>query len=242
MQEDKIPENPRNLSTSDEQKKTPSTPPPLKNLVGRDRSDMVEEMSKLMQDINKGHEKGHKKVTDQAARRNQQISKGMQSPQVSEERGNMPIDGDYVTGSRVFMRNCAGCHGLESTNQNRKSVTGPPLGLIYGRKAGTDRYFEYSKSYLDSQLVWSEKRLFYYLKDPLQYFPDSKCRIPGGGLTKEEDRADIARFLKMFTKNLKINLDLKNRTNFGDDYVDSYTATQKGLVETAYQRANKDRS
>ena len=41
------------------------------------------------------------------------------------------------------MRNCAGCHSLEGNSMGRKT-TGPALGLIFGRRAGSDAHYKYS--------------------------------------------------------------------------------------------------
>lgn len=51
----------------------------------------------------------------------------------------VPVDGDVKKGSQVFMKNCANCHSMEMIDtSNRK---GPSLGLIYGRKAGSNTSF-----------------------------------------------------------------------------------------------------
>lgn len=53
---------------------------------------------------------------------------------------DIPIDGDYVEGSAVYMRNCSGCHSLESSSIGRKT-TGPALGLIFGKRVGSDQHY-----------------------------------------------------------------------------------------------------
>ena len=50
---------------------------------------------------------------------------------------NIPIDGDFVEGSKVWMRNCASCHTLERDSSARRTA-GPALGLVYGRRVGQD--------------------------------------------------------------------------------------------------------
>jgi cytochrome c2 len=56
---------------------------------------------------------------------------------VYDFKSEMPIDGDFVEGSKVFMRNCSGCHTLDSNTQ-KKNSSGPALGSIVGRMAASD--------------------------------------------------------------------------------------------------------
>jgi len=54
-----------------------------------------------------------------------------------EKVDEIPFDGDYISGSRVYMRNCASCHSLEANSAGRKT-SGPALGTIYGKHVGQD--------------------------------------------------------------------------------------------------------
>lgn len=102
----------------------------------------------------------------------------------SEEKSlskDIPIDGDFIEGSRVFMRNCAGCHSLESNNLARKT-SGPALGLIYGRRAGADPYYMYSPSMAKSTYVWTSRNLFYFLRSPRLMVNQNRCEIVNGGI------------------------------------------------------------
>jgi len=182
-------------------------------------------------------EKGEKKIKEKEKVMLSQQAKPMEPNLEIDTKEDIPIDGDYINGSRVFMRSCAGCHTLDHSNEGRQSVTGPPLGMIYARKIGYDKYFDYSKSYTDSEKSWSESNLFHYLRDPMRFFPDTKCIVPSGGVRDEGDRADLVKFLKLYTKNLKVNLDLRNRKTYGTDYVDTFNKAQQSIKEQQYKRS-----
>lgn len=203
------------------------------------RQDILDEYSRLVKELEGIKYTGKKKFHEDLKKKDIQMKKSLE-PSVEEDMGKeMPVDGDYVNGSRVFMRNCASCHSLESGNQGIASVMGPPLGLIYGKKAGSDRYFNYSDSYVHSSRTWTEKFLFHYLQNPKKFFPDSKCVIKDGGLKDETERADISKFLRLFTKNLRIYLNNKAKKTFGQDYIENYNRAQKRADQATYRNTNQ---
>jgi cytochrome c len=80
------------------------------------------------------------------------------SPVVSEE-------GDVALGARAF-RACAACHSLEAN----RNMTGPSLAGIWNRKAGSLPSFpRYSDVMKSSGVVWDDKTLDEYLKNPSEY-------------------------------------------------------------------------
>ncbi len=86
----------------------------------------------------------------------------------------IPIDGDHINGSNVYMYYCASCHSLEANNMGRNS-TGPGLGLIYGRRVGSDKYYDYSNALIESNVIWTQKSLFHFLKNPNRFIKGNKC-------------------------------------------------------------------
>ena len=168
-----------------------------------------------------------------------QASKELQPSLESDVDTEMPIDGDSASGSRVYMRYCASCHSLEASNQGRNAVMGPALGLIYGKKAGSDKYFNYSESYIKSKRTWTEKSMFKYLANPQREFPDSKCFIKGDGLKDEGERADVSKFLRLFSKNLKIFLNNKAKKTFGNEYMDTYQNAQRSTDQSAVKNVER---
>lgn len=73
-----------------------------------------------------------------------------------------------------------------------KGAAAPPLGGIMGRKAGTTA-FSYSKAIKNSGIVWSDKHLWMYLKNPGQYI--SGNRMGFAGIASEEDKSHLIAYL-----------------------------------------------
>jgi len=65
-------------------------------------------------------------------------------PKKSKDRPEPDVtvpDGDPAAGRDIFDANCSACHAFEG---DAKSASAPPLGGLFGRKAGTTA-FPYSK-------------------------------------------------------------------------------------------------
>ena len=98
--------------------------------------------------------------------------------------------GDPERGAQVF-RACAACHSLEPG----RHLTGPSLGNIFGRKAATVPGFErYSEALEESGIVWNEKNLDAWLRDPQALVPGNTMTFPG--IRNPQARADLIAFLK----------------------------------------------
>ena len=98
--------------------------------------------------------------------------------------------GNAARGERVFNQQCKTCHSLE----DGPSLAGPTLHGMFGRKAGTAPGFDFSEAMIKSGIVWDDKTLAEYLKDP-------KGRVPGGkmvyvGIKQEAPLEDMIAFLK----------------------------------------------
>ena len=116
-----------------------------------------------------------------------QYGKGVESADSDE----VAIDGDLIQGSKIFTKNCMNCHNLNPSSTGSNS-TGPSLGLIYLRKAGSDVSFpSYSKGMLDSEFYWDSKNLSSFLAAPNRFVPGSKCNFVNGGLINYADRVDV---------------------------------------------------
>jgi cytochrome c len=99
-------------------------------------------------------------------------------------------EGDVVLGARAF-RACAACHSTE-TNRN---MTGPSLADIWNRKAGSLPSFpRYSEAMKSSGVIWNEKTLDGYLKNPAQFMPGNHMTFPS--VPDEKTRKGIIAFLK----------------------------------------------
>jgi len=108
---------------------------------------------------------------------------------------DLPV-GDPVAGKRVFGK-CAGCHYY---NKEKKKL-GPHLVGIFDRKIGSIEKFKYSKPFkkiAEDGMVWDEKTLDEYFKDPVAFTKKYGGRR-GNMMLKlkdPQDRADVIAFLK----------------------------------------------
>ena len=95
-----------------------------------------------------------------------------------------PGGGDPTAGRLVF-RKCQACHSMEPG----KTILGPSLAGIIGRKAGSEPGYSYSPAMKQANIVWDAKTLDAYLNDPQKVVPGNKMPFPG--LKTDTDRADV---------------------------------------------------
>jgi cytochrome c len=99
-----------------------------------------------------------------------------------------------MRGQRDF-RACAPCHSLEPD----RNMTGPSLANLWGRKAGSLPSFErYSDALKASGIIWDDRSLDAWLKNPQQMVPSND--MPFEGIKDTDTRADLLAFLKEATK------------------------------------------
>jgi len=103
--------------------------------------------------------------------------------------------GNEARGERLFNQQCKACHAVE---KGAASPTGPNLHGLFGRKAGSGAGYQSSDAMVKSGIVWDDKTLVEYLKDP-------KGRVPGTkmvyvGLKQETQQEDMVAFLKQATQ------------------------------------------
>ena len=103
--------------------------------------------------------------------------------------------GNEARGERLFNQQCKACHTLDKDGAR---TVGPNLHGLVGRKAGSTEGFSSSDAMKASGIVWDDKTLVEYLKDP-------KGRVPGTkmvyiGLKQEAQQADMIAFLKKATQ------------------------------------------
>lgn len=98
-----------------------------------------------------------------------------------------PGSGDPTAGRLVF-RKCQACHSMEPG----KTILGPSLASIIGRKAGSEPGYSYSPAMKQANIVWDAKTLDAYLNDPQKVVPGNKMPFPG--LKTDTDRVDVIAF------------------------------------------------
>jgi cytochrome c len=102
--------------------------------------------------------------------------------------------GEAARGEQLF-GNCASCHSL-APDQN---MTGPSLAGLWNRKAGSLSSFpRYSDALKTSTIVWNDKTLDDWIKDPQHLIPDNQMTFPG--IKNPQQRADLLAFLKQATQ------------------------------------------
>jgi cytochrome c len=104
-------------------------------------------------------------------------------------------DGDAARGERLFNQQCKACHTVE---KGGASPVGPNLHGLFGRKAGSGGGYQSSEAMVKSGIVWDDKALAEYLKDP-------KAKVPGTkmvyiGLKQEAQQEDMITYLKKATE------------------------------------------
>lgn len=102
-------------------------------------------------------------------------------------------DGDPAAGEKVFIK-CKACHTVEAGTHK----VGPSLHGIFGRKAATAEGFpRYSAAMKGSGIVWDEKTMSEFLKNPRSYVKGTGMVFLG--LKKPADIANVLAYLKQAT-------------------------------------------
>ena len=103
--------------------------------------------------------------------------------------------GDAAKGQRVFNQQCRACHTLD---KDGASTVGPNLHGVFGRKAGTAAGFEFSDAMKASGIVWDDKTMAEYNRDPKGKVPGTKMVF--NGVKQQGQLDDLVAFLKQATQ------------------------------------------
>jgi cytochrome c len=104
-------------------------------------------------------------------------------------------EGNEARGERLFNQQCKACHTL---NAGGASTVGPNLHGLFGRKAGTAGGYSASDAMKGSGIVWDDKALADYLKDPKAKVPGTKMVF--AGLKQDQQQQDMIAYLKKATQ------------------------------------------
>lgn len=104
-------------------------------------------------------------------------------------------EGDAARGERLFNQQCKACHTVV---KDAASPSGPNLHGLFGRKAGTGGGYESSEAMQKSGIVWDDKTLTDYLKNPKGVVPGTKMIFVG--LKQEAQQEDMVAFLRKATQ------------------------------------------
>ena len=93
-----------------------------------------------------------------------------------EDMDRVPIDGDVMEGSRIFMTACASCHSLETRQDKWQKGSGPSLARIFGKPSAANKlYNNYSEPLLKADLVWNQWNLYNWVKNPQAMVKETTC-------------------------------------------------------------------
>jgi len=103
--------------------------------------------------------------------------------------------GDAAKGQRVFNQQCRACHTLE---KGGAQAIGPNLHGVFGRKAGTAEGFAFSEAMVKSGIVWDDKTMAEYNRDPKGKVPGTKMVF--NGVKQQGQLDDLVAYLKQATQ------------------------------------------
>jgi cytochrome c len=106
----------------------------------------------------------------------------------------LAAEGNPARGQRVFSA-CAACHSL----QPDRNMTGPSLADVWNRKAGgLSSFARYSAALKSANILWNDKTLDEWIKDPQHVVPGNQMTF--AGIKDAQPRADLLAFLKDATR------------------------------------------
>jgi len=109
---------------------------------------------------------------------------------------------DVSKGRDYFLNQCIACHAF-SCNKDGYAYA-PRLGGLFGRKAGgVEDFSAYSEGFKNSEIVWTDKTLDEFFKDPRKIDPES-IMVENGKIDNAEQRKQIIAYLK--TEDPTVNL------------------------------------
>ncbi|MBF0630003.1 MAG: cytochrome c family protein [Magnetococcales bacterium] len=98
---------------------------------------------------------------------------------------------DIIDDGEVVFKKCSECHNIIDDGTKK---TGPNLGGVIGRKAGTLKGYTYSPAMAASGFPWNRENMDRYLTNPSALVPGTKTTFPG--LKEAADRAAVISFLE----------------------------------------------
>ncbi|MEO1240946.1 MAG: c-type cytochrome [Pseudomonadota bacterium] len=94
-------------------------------------------------------------------------------------------------GKDLYQRRCGACHSIDADR------IGPKHRDVFGREAGSQPDYNYSKALTQSDLVWNEQTLDQWLTNPEATIPGQKM---GYRLSNAEERQAIIVYLRSQSK------------------------------------------
>ena len=105
------------------------------------------------------------------------------------------VAADVVAGKTLFQQQCTVCHTAEPNDNG--GAQGPSLIGVFGRHAGGDPSFSYTKALQDSKLTWNARTLNRFLASPTALVPGTAMAV---AITDDVKRADLVAYLRSVRK------------------------------------------
>jgi cytochrome c len=109
--------------------------------------------------------------------------------------GQAHAQGDATKGKADFAK-CSICHQV---GPGAKTLVGPELNNVVGRKAASIPDYSYSpgmKKLGEQGFVWTPENIDKWIADPKAMIPDSPMSLAFQGIPDTAERADIIAYLK----------------------------------------------
>jgi cytochrome c len=94
---------------------------------------------------------------------------------------------------KAAFKKCASCHAV---GPSAHSGFGPQLNGIVGRRAGGATDYKYSPAMTNSGIVWTDKTLSAFLRDPGDVVPGTKMRF--WGISDQQQIDNLLAYLRTF--------------------------------------------
>ena len=94
---------------------------------------------------------------------------------------------DAIHGRQLFVERCSACHAMD------RNMTGPMLGSVFGRKAGSAAGYHYSSALQSVAFSWSRDNLDSWLADPKKFVPGARMPVR---VLDAPSRRDIVAYLQ----------------------------------------------
>jgi cytochrome c oxidase assembly protein subunit 11 len=78
---------------------------------------------------------------------------------------------DVIHGQELFKQRCNACHALD------RNMTGPMLGSVLGRAAGSSVGYNYSPALKNAHLTWTADKLDKWLADPQRFIAGARMPV-----------------------------------------------------------------
>jgi len=108
---------------------------------------------------------------------------------------------DAVRGEQLFGERCVSCHALGANK------TGPMLGGVFERKAGSVSGYKYSPALSTAGLSWSAANLDRWLTDPHEFIVGARMPVR---VLDEASRRDIIAYLEQETHEVRGRSDMRS--------------------------------